>query len=71
MAKQSMSIAFKNAMIDKENDLITETSKDEVKYYKLSEIIDKWNHIEGVSITIKKEDDLEPIKDIDNEGNEE
>jgi len=67
MAKASKSINFKNAQIDKAKNLITEVSKDDTKFYSLSKLIDEWNGIEGVSITIKKDDELES----DSEGNDE
>ena len=69
MAKASKSINFKNAQIDKEKNLITEVCKDETKFYSLSKLIDEWNKIDGISITIKKDDELE--SDSDNEGTDE
>lgn len=59
MAKASKSINFKNAEINKAKGLITEVTKDDTKYYSLSKLIDEWDGIEGLSITIKKDDEVE------------
>ena len=59
MAKFSKSITYKNAVIDLEKDLITENpSKDVINFYKLSKVFEDWNGIEGITITIKKDDDI-------------
>jgi len=66
-----MSLSFKNAEIDYEKDLIIETSKDETKTYKLSSIIESWNHISGLTISFKKDDELDSDKvDGENDGEE-
>ena len=67
MAKASKSINFKNAQVDKAKNLITEVGKDDTKFYSLSKLIDEWNMIDGISITIKKDDEIES----DSEGNDE
>lgn len=59
MAKFSKSLSFKGISIDYEKDLITEITKDDTKYYKLSEILNDWAGIEGISLTLKKEDELD------------
>lgn len=59
MAKRSKSVSFKNAIISVEDDTITEIMKDDSKTYKLSDTIAEWNEVEGISITIKKESDIE------------
>lgn len=67
MAKQSMSLSFKNATIDVENDLITEIPKKDTTYfYKLSDIIKQWDKIEGISIKFDKDDEVTSTE----EGNE-
>ena len=58
MAKASKSIAFKNAVIDKEEGTITEFTKDDTKVYSLEKLIEDWDGIEGISIVIKKDDDV-------------
>ena len=59
MAKFSKSITYKNAVIDLEKDLITETpAKDVINFYKLSKVFEDWDGIEGITITIKKDDDI-------------
>lgn len=59
MAKASKSINFKNAEINKAKNLIIEVTKDDTKYYSLSKLIDEWDGIEGINITIKKDDEVE------------
>ena len=70
MAKFSKSISFKNAEIDYENDIITETLKDEIKTYKLSKILQEWDSLSGINITFKKDDELDS-DDVDEEYKEE
>ena len=68
MAKQSMSLSFKNATIDIEKDLITELpAKDVVNFYKLSDILKQWDKIEGISISFKKDDDVKSTEDDNGE----
>jgi hypothetical protein len=70
MAKFSKSISFKNCSIDAEKDLITEVLKDETKFYKLSKVIADWQGIEGLNISIKKDDELESEDDTTGEDEE-
>ena len=58
MAKASKSIAFKNAVIDKTEGTITEFTKDDTKVYSLDKVIEEWDGIEGISLTIKQDDDV-------------
>lgn len=58
MAKASKSIAFKNAVIDKDEMTITEFSKDDTKVYSLNKVIEDWDGIEGISLTIKQDNDV-------------
>jgi hypothetical protein len=67
MAKFSKSVSFKNCSIDAEKDLITEVLKDETKFYKLSKVIADWQGIEGLNISIKKDDELESEDDTTGE----
>ena len=60
MAKVTKAINFKNCVIDFNNRLITETTKDEIKVYKLDTILKDWDGIEGVSFTLKQDDELTP-----------
>lgn len=64
LAKQSMSLSFTNATIDVEKDLITENpKKDVINFYKLSDILTKWNGVEGINISFKKDDDIKSDED--------
>lgn len=58
MAKASKSIAFKNAVIDKEEGTITEFTKDDTKVYSIEKLLEDWDQIEGISLTIKQDDDV-------------
>lgn len=58
MAKRTKSIAFKNAVISKEDMTITEYMKDETRSYNLLNIIEEWDGIEGVSLAIKQDNDV-------------
>ena len=58
MAKASKSIAFKNAVIDKDEMTITEFTKDDTKVYSLNQVIEDWDGIEGISLTIKQDNDV-------------
>jgi len=59
MAKQSMTTTFTKATIDVENDTIIENpKKDEVNFYKLSDFLKKWDKVEGINITFKKDEEI-------------
>ena len=58
MAKASKSIAFKNAVIDKAEGTITEITKDDTKVYSIEKLLEDWDQVEGVSLTIKQDDDV-------------
>ena len=58
MAKASKSIAFKNAVIDKAEGTITEFTKDDMKVYSIEKLLEDWDGIDGVSLTIKRDDDI-------------
>ena len=58
MAKASKSIAFKNAVIDKVEGTITEFTKDDTKVYSIEKLLEDWDQVEGISLTIKQDDDV-------------
>ena len=58
MAKASKSIAFKNAVIDKAEGTISEFTKDDTKAYSIEKLLEDWDQIEGISLTIKQDDDV-------------
>ena len=58
MAKVSKSMSFKNAVIDLENNTITEFTKDDTKVYGLGDVLKTWDGIEGISVSIKQEDEM-------------
>ena len=67
MAKILNSISFKNAVIH--DGYIEEVNKDSVSYHRLDGLLEDWSNIPGLSITIKREDELlgEDNNDSDNE----
>jgi hypothetical protein len=65
MAKKSMSTKFLGACISKEGDsyIITETKKDTTTVYNLTEVLDSFLGIEGISLTIATDSELKPLED--------
>lgn len=63
MAKSTKSNSFSKAVINVDDDTITEYLKDDdVRTYSLSGLLKDWNGVEGISITIKKDTEI-PFKD--------
>ncbi|HDK7176587.1 TPA: YonK family protein [Clostridium botulinum] len=60
MAKENKTLKFSNACITKDNGIyiITETTKDEEKVYNLSEKLDEFLEIEGISLQMAKTSEL-------------
>ena len=58
MAKYSKSISFKNAVIDMSTRTITEEMKDDVRTFSLDKLLRDWDGIEGISILIKKDEEV-------------
>lgn len=58
MAKVSKSASFKGAVINKEDMTITEYTKDDSKVYSLEKLLADWDGIEGISLTIKQDDEI-------------
>jgi hypothetical protein len=67
MAQINKTLVFKNATIDMQDKTITEFLKDETKVYKLDDVLNDWNKVDGITFSIKQVDDL-PTSD---EGNDE
>lgn len=57
MAKKTKSISFKNATISVADGTITEIFKDESKTYSIKKLLESWDGIEGVSLTVKLDED--------------
>ena len=59
--KESKKISFSNATITKENDkyIIIETTKDEDKTYDLTNRLEEFVGVEGISLQISKTEDIE------------
>lgn len=66
MAKFTKSTAFKNAVIDVTEGTITEFTKDDTKVYSLKKFLKDWDGIEGISITVKQDDEI-PEDEFSNE----
>ena len=56
--KRTKSISLKNATINLEDETVTEYTKDETKTYNICKILEDWNHVDGVSITIKQDNEV-------------
>lgn len=68
MAKLTKSVSFAKAKINLEDMTITEINKDDSKVFDLMEILNEWDGINNISITIKKDDDVKPLaKEDENE----
>ena len=63
MASRNNSESYKKAMIDFENMEITEYLKDEILTYDLNTILKRWSGIEGITLTIKTDEDITPDKE--------
>lgn len=57
MAKKSKSISFKNATISYTDMTITEFLREEIKTYSIKKLLSDWDNIEGVSLTVKLDED--------------
>ena len=69
MAKKQINLTYSNASLDKTEEenpryVLTETTKDDMKLYDLSMILDSLVGNENLSITIKTVDEI-PSDDID------
>lgn len=58
MAKITKAVSLKNAEINMEDMTITETTTDDIKVYSLDKLLSDWNHISGISLTIKQDDEI-------------
>lgn len=58
MAKSNKTVTYSKAVIDKATGTITEKLKDYDNVYYIENILDAWDGVEGVSITIKKDEEL-------------
>ncbi|MBC5688200.1 YonK family protein [Mediterraneibacter sp. NSJ-55] len=73
MAKFTKSTTFKNAVIDLDEETITEFTKDDTRVYSLKKLLKDWDGVEGISITIKQDDEIpeDSFYDDDNNGYDE
>lgn len=60
MAKRKITLSYTKSKIDKGEDVIVEELKDGQNVHSLSELIDKINLIEGVSITVAYDEEIVP-----------
>lgn len=58
MAQINKTLVFKNATIDMQDKTITEYLKDETNVYKLDDVLNDWNKVDGITFSIKQVDDL-------------
>jgi hypothetical protein len=62
MAKKNSTETYSKATINVAEGTITEYLKDETNVYRISDILDNWNCVEGVTLTIKKDDTIKPVE---------
>jgi hypothetical protein len=60
VAKFSSKNTFTNAVLNLDEMTITEFTKDEVKVYDLQKILQQWDGVDGISLTIAKTADITP-----------
>ena len=60
MAVNQRKEAFKNAKINVGDNTITEVTKDDELVYSLKTFLERWDGVEGVTISIGKNADIEP-----------
>lgn len=60
MAKEQRALTLKNCVIDLNDGTITEYVKDDTNEYTIHEILGEFEGIDGVSLTLRVEDDLLP-----------
>lgn len=58
MAKSNKTVTYTKAVINKEEGTIIEHLKDVDNVYFIENILSAWDGIEGISITIKKDEEL-------------
>ena len=63
MAKVNKTITFKNAVISKEDMTITEFGKDSTKTYCLENLLDEWDGVDNVTLSIKVDDELPELSE--------
>lgn len=63
MAKRNQTESYKKAMIDYENMEITEYEKDSINTYSIHTILKRWNGVEGITLTIKTDEEIQPDKE--------
>lgn len=65
MAKKTKSVVFSNAQIDLAADEILEIKKDEVVVSSLSALLKEWDNVPGVTISIKRDQNYQPVSEED------
>lgn len=58
MAKISKTVSLKNATICMDDMTITEYMKDDTKTYDLKNLLNEWNGIDGISLTIRQDNEM-------------
>lgn len=58
LATVNRSVVFSNATINKDRMTIYEEQKDSIQSYSIPKLLDDWDNIPGITITIKQKDEL-------------
>lgn len=63
MAKKNLGATYSKATINKAEGTITEfLPKDIVNVYKIEDLLNDWDGVEGITLTIKKDSEITPIE---------
>ena len=65
MAKKSTSVVFKNSTINLKDMTITEYTKDDSTTYNIMDVLKDWDTVDGVSLSLKQDDELVSTYDKD------
>ena len=63
MAKTTKTTTFSKAVINTEYMKITEHIKDDVRVYSIEKLLSEWDGVEGISLTIKQDNELPSEED--------
>ena len=58
MAKTTKTTTFSKAVINTDDMTITEHIIDDTKVYSIEKLLSEWNGVEGISLTIKQDNEL-------------
>lgn len=54
---------YKNAVLDLSDNTLTEFERDDVRVYSIEEILERWDSVPGIVLTIERRVDLPPTEE--------